>query len=306
MAESTEGLEPVVEERPPLGYAAIGASARTWARLYLIIAAVGWSTSGLLLKSLPGVHWLAIAGVRSAFGSLLFVRGFSRPRPPLAKLIPAMLLYLFLVSTLMGSMQLGTAAQGIWLQYIAPAVVALWVWRVQKQRLRPAETLAVALTIVAVGFIATGGSGAAHRQSVLLGVLSGFGFGFFILLLKSLEAVPPASIFLWTNLCTAGVLLPVLAITGVPLPTSAHDLGLLAIMGLGQLCLPYYFFQRGLAHTAPVAASLIALLEPILNPIWVYLVIGEAPSHRVIAGCVLIGVGLVAFALTANNKDVRG
>ncbi len=299
MVDSTPRVESAAP-KPEVG------ESHLWPRLFLIIAAAGWSTSGVILKSLPEVHWLAIAGVRSAFGALLFMRGFTLPRPPLAKLIPAVLLYLFLVSTLMGSMQLGTAAQGIWLQYIAPAIIALWVWGVQRQRLRPAEVLAVALTIAALAFIVTGGSGLAHRQSVILGVLSGFGFGAFILLLKSIGDVPPSSIFLWTNLCTAGVLLPALVLTGVPLPKTPHDLGLLAIMGLGQLCLPYYFFQRGLARTPAVAASLIALLEPILNPIWVYLVIGEIPSPRVIAGCALIAVGLVAFALTAGNKDVRG
>ncbi len=275
------------------------------ARLYVVVAAVLWSASGLLLKSLSTpdhqVHWLAIAGTRSAFGLLIFLPGITRPRPPARKLLLAVFLYILLVSTLMGSMQLGTAAQGIWLQYIAPAVIALWVWLVQRQRLRPTEVVAVLLTLVALGFIVAGGSGTAHRQSVLLGIVSGFGFGFFILLLKSMSDVRPETIFVWTNLGTAGLLLPLLLVLGIPLPHTAHDLGLLAIMGIGQLCLPYYLFQRGLSRTPPVAASLILLLEPILNPIWVYLVVGEAPSRPVIAGCLLIALGLVAFAFSKQE-----
>ena len=98
---------------------------RTAARLYLILAAVLWSTSGVFIKSLPSVHWLAVAGFRSLFGTLIFLPGLFRPRPPLGKTVLGIVLYATLVSTLLGSMQLGTAAQGIWLQYLAPALIAV-------------------------------------------------------------------------------------------------------------------------------------------------------------------------------------
>jgi drug/metabolite transporter (DMT)-like permease len=281
-------------------------SPRSTALLQLIIAAALWSTSGVLLKSVPGVHWLAIAGVRSAFGLFIFLPGLRQPRPPAGKLVLGMGLYILLVSTLMGSMQLGTAAQGIWLQYLAPAVVALWAWRVQKQRLRPAETAAVLLTVAALVLIVTGGSGRAHTQSVLLGVLSGFGFGFFVLLLKHLGSTPPAAIFVWTNLGTAVVLIPLVLALGLPMPDTPREWTIMAVMGIGQLCLPYYFFKRALVQARAIEASLIALLEPILNPIWVYLLAGEVPSGRVIVGCALIAVGLVAFAVSPREAEPRG
>jgi len=230
-------------------------SERARARLLLLVAAALWSMSGVFLKSLPEVHWIAIAGVRSIFASLLFLPGLTQARPGAGKLVPAVLIYAFLVSTLMGSMQLGTAAQGIWLQYIAPALVALWVWRV------------------------------------------------FILLLKSLQEVSPSAIFVWTNLGTAAILLPIALALGIRLPSAPAELGLLAAMGLVQLALPYHFFQRGLAGVRAIEASLIILLEPILNPIWVYLAIGEVPSARVIAGCGLIALGLVVFALQPGRDE---
>ena len=268
----------------------------------LIVAAALWSTSGVLLKSLPGVHWLVIAGVRSAFGLFIFLPGITQPRPPAGKLALGIGLYVLQVSTLMGSMQLGTAAQGIWLQYLAPAVVALWAWRVQQQRLRPAEIAAVLLTLLAVGLIVTGGTGRAHAQSVALGVVSGFGFGFFILFLKSLGSAPPASIFFWTNLGTAALLIPLALALGLPFPHTPREWILVAGMGTGQ-CLSYFLFKRALVHARAVEASLIVLVEPILNPVWVYLFIGEVPSPRVIAGCVLIAVGLVAFAVAPNDRE---
>ncbi len=273
------------------------------ARLSLLVAAVLWSTSGVFLKSLPEVHWLALAGLRSLFAALLFLPGLTKPRPPGRKLLSAVCLYAILVSALMGSMQLGTAAQGIWLQYIAPAVVALWAWLRQRQHLRPAEVAAVALTVVAIALIVMGGSGPAHQRSVFLGLVSGLAFGCFILLLKSMGDISPSAIFLWTNLGTAAVVLPAAFVLGVPFPAAPRDLLLLAAMGLGQLALAYYFFQWALARTRAVEASLIVLLEPILNPIWVYLVVGEVPSPRVIAGCALIALGLLAFALSPGTRS---
>jgi len=276
---------------------------RASARTMLVIAAVLWSTSGVLLKHLPAVHWLAIAGIRSAFGLIIFFPGFAQRRPPLPKLLAAVFLYLLLVSALMASMQLGTAAQGIWLQYVAPALIALWVWAVQKQRLRPAEVLAAALTVLALVLIATGGTGLAHRQSVAIGAIGGLGFGCFVLLLKNLGDIPPSSIFAWTNLGTAVIILPLLPALHIPFPHAARDWWLLAAMGIGQLCLPYYFFKRGLVHVRAVEASLIVLLEPILNPIWVYLFVRELPGPRVLIGCGLIAVGLVAFALSPRERE---
>ncbi len=278
-------------------------ASRSASLLLLACAAVLWSTSGVLLKSLPSVHWVAIAGLRSLFAAVLFLPGLTRPRPPRRKLLPAMVIYAILVACLMGSMQLGTAAQGIWLQYIAPAVVALWTWLILRDRLRRVETAAVLLTVIAVGLIVAGGSGRSHGQSVVLGVVSGFAFGSFIILLKSMGSASPSSIFLWTNLWTAAVLLPLCTILGVDLPTAPREILLLALMGVGQLALPYHLFQMGLARTRAVEASLIILLEPILNPIWVYLALREMPAPKVILGCALIAAALVAMAVFPNRHE---
>lgn len=271
--------------------------------LFLLIAGLLWSASGVLLKSMPSVHWLAIAGIRSAFAAIIFLPGLAQRRPPLARLLPVILLYVVVVAALMGAMQLGTAAQGIWLQYIAPAVVAVWAYLIHRQRIRPAELAAVFLTVIAVILIVTGGNGLAHRQSVLLGLTSGIAFGLLIILLKNLGDTPPASIFFWTNLSVAAIIIPAGLAGGIAFPTATREIALLAMMGIVQLGLAYYFFQAGIAHTRAMEASLIVLLEPILNPIWVYLVLGEMPGARVAIGCGLIALALVAMALFPNRRD---
>ncbi len=270
----------------------------------LAIGAVFWSTSGAILKSMPSVHWLAIAGIRSLFAALLFLPGIrARARPKPATLLACVFVYAVLVSTLMGSMQLGTAAQGIWLQYVAPVVVGLYAWLAQRQRLRPVEAVALLLTIVAVCLIALGGSGHADRQSVALGLTSGLAFGAFVLLMKGAGDGTGITILFWTNIGTAAIVLPIALASGVALPHEPRQWIMLAAMGWFQLGLGYYFFQWGLPGVRAVEAALITLLEPILNPIWVYLLLREQPSTEVIVGCALMGVALVATAVSPNQGE---
>jgi drug/metabolite transporter (DMT)-like permease len=276
----------------------------TRSRLLIVGAALAWSISGLILKSLPGVHWLAIAGTRSLFTTLVFLPGVNKPRPPAWKLLLAGLLFAALVSTLMGSMQLGTAAQGIWLQYIAPALVALWSWLVCRQRLRVGEIAAAIITAAAVLVIATSGGDETNRTSIMLGLLSGVAFAAFMLLLKSLARFPAASVNVWINAIAGALLFSLALIFRVSLPDTPREVGALAIMATCQLGLGYYLFTWGISGVSAVEASLIALLEPICNPIWVYLFIGELPAPRVILGCGLIAAGLVVFALGPAPRRV--
>ncbi len=270
--------------------------------MLLVVTALLWSLGGAFLKSLPEVNWLMIAGVRSLAAALLFLPGLRMARPPARKLVPVVLLYAAVVTTLMGSMQFGTAAQGIWLQYTAPAVVALWAWRVRRQKPTRTEGAALALTGIALVLIVTGGSGVDHRYSLLLGLVSGIVYGGLIIGLKDLSDVPAPAIHVWTNLGAAALVLPIALCFGVPFPAAPRDLGLVVVMGLVQLAVPYHLFQWALKRTRALEASLILLLEPILNPTWAYLVTGEVPSPRVIAGCVLIACGLFAFTVGAAGR----
>jgi drug/metabolite transporter (DMT)-like permease len=71
-----------------------------------------------------------------------------------------------------------------------------------------------------------------------------------------------------------------------------EDLALLFVMGAVQFALPYLLFTRGLRDVEASEASLIALIEPVLNPVWVALFYGEEPSAATIAGGAIILLGL--------------
>jgi len=63
-------------------------------------------------------------------------------------------------------------------------------------------------------------------------------------------------------------------------------------MGAVQLGAPYYLFSRGLRSVSVQEAALIALIEPVLNPLWVALIVGEMPSKATVWGGAMILLGL--------------
>jgi drug/metabolite transporter (DMT)-like permease len=89
----------------------------------------------------------------------------------------------------------------------------------------------------------------------------------------------------------AGVAVLLVAVPSV-WQTDVTSLALIAVMAVVQFAIPYVLFTRGIAHTPGAEASLIALIEPVLNPVWVALLYGENPSAATIGGGAVILGGL--------------
>ena len=105
---------------------------------------------------------------------------------------------------------------------------------------------------------------------------------------------PRASFRIWAPLFLIWLLLlPLVLVLAPPAPTAAQW-ALLLFFGAVQMGLPYFLVARGLRSVSPQEAGTITLLEPLLNPLWVYLVVGETPSPWTLAGGALI-LGALAW-----------
>src|SRR5438094_880206 len=85
-----------------------------------------------------------------------------------------------------------------------------------------------------------------------------------------------AMVVLLTNLGAVAVLLP-MALAGHVATAPAGKVGVVLAVGVVQLAVPYALFQFALRRVTPVDASLLTLLEPVLNPVWVALLTPERP-----------------------------
>ena len=76
-------------------------------------------------------------------------------------------------------------------------------------------------------------------------------------------------------------------------------------LGLIQMGLGYLLFTYGLKRTTATEASLITMLEPLFNPVWVAIGYGEQPSTLAIIGGLIIVVALIVRILALRNTVVR-
>jgi drug/metabolite transporter (DMT)-like permease len=206
-----------------------------------------------------------------------------------------------MVALFISSMSLGTAASGILLQYTAPVWVALLGWMLQGRRVgrRTLTAMIVAGAGITV-MIATGHVGG--WLAPILGVGSGMCYAGLILVLEKIDheaggRVNPAWVVLINNLGSALVLLPVVWHFH-ELHVSRITFAAVATTGVVQMAMPYILFQFALRKVTPVDASLLTLLEPVLNPAWVAIMTSEVPEWGTVVGGIAI---LVAMAIEATK-----
>jgi drug/metabolite transporter (DMT)-like permease len=85
-------------------------------------------------------------------------------------------------------------------------------------------------------------------------------------------------------------------------PGAAKDWLVVVYLGTTQLGLAYVFFARALPQVTALNASLLLLIEPVLNPIWAWLVHGEAPSlMAVIGGSIILGANVGRSIVDARS-----
>jgi drug/metabolite transporter (DMT)-like permease len=271
-------------------------------RLALLAAGVLWSLGGVFIKRLP-VSPLAITFYRSLFAALalLLVAAVRRrsagaaergAAPPAGwELGVSALVFAVLLVTFVAATRLTTAANAIILQYTAPIYVIGFSALLLREPPERADLRALVLCMAGVavlffGNYRPGGSG----FGLALALISGAGFGLFMLWQRRLRGMDPV---LLAGLNNAGATLILAAAIPWMGPVRAAPLLLLAAMGIVQIALPYALFTWALQRVHGPEASLLTLVEPVLNPVWVALFAGEIPSPATAAGGALILLALV-------------
>ncbi|PTL82912.1 DMT family transporter [Vitiosangium sp. GDMCC 1.1324] len=253
-------------------------------RLYLLAAALLWSTAGAAVKLSTLSAWQLASGRSLVAALMLAVTIPAGRRLPSWRGLAASVAYAATVVLFMIANKLTTSANAIFLQDTAPLYVLLLSPLLLRERPSRGELAAVPVFLLGLSlfFLDQLNPGQMLGNVVALG--SGLAFAFCILGLRALGDEGSA-VLVWGNLIAgASVLLPAL---GGPKPT-ALDIGLLVFLGVFQLGLAYALFQRGLRETPAVEASLLILLEPVLNPVWTFLFAGERPGTWALVGGTII------------------
>ncbi|MDP2863767.1 MAG: DMT family transporter [Desulfobacterales bacterium] len=271
----------------------------------LVMAATAflWSIAGLFIKV---IDWnpIAIAGMRSFVASIVILIYIKRPVihfsfPQIAAAVANAATMLLFVS----ANKTTTAANAIILQYIAPVSTAFIGAILLKERTRIEHFAAI--PVVAAGMIVmffdelSGG----RLFGNILAVMSAITFGFYFVFMRMQKDGSPLESILLSHWLTAGVCIIISLFLPVPHLT-AKSLAAIAVLGIVQVGISSILFSFAIKRISAVSAILIAVIEPVFNPIWVFFAIGEAPgAHALAGGGIIVLAVTIASIINAHRRE---
>lgn len=273
------------------------ANATLWqARGWVILAAVLWSTSGFFAKT-TSLAEMTPGGTtvwRSLFAGLCILPLVRQVRWSW-RLLPMMLCFAAMCYTYicsLGLMSHASAGNALWLQCTATMWVFLIGVLVFGEAANRRDWWMVLFSVSGVAIIICFRSQGTPLLAIGLGLLSGMLYAAVVLWLRSLREFDPAWLAVLNQFGTVCALAPI-AFWEQSIPSGTNQWLMLMGFGFLQLGLPYVFFGRALRSLPGHEASVIALLEPLLLPVWIYLAAGYVPDAVTLLGGSLILIGLV-------------
>lgn len=269
-------------------------------RLLLLAGAVLFSTGGAAIKATDLDAW-QVASFRSGIAAVALVCLVGEARRGWTwRLAPAAIAYAATVVLFVQATKLTTAANAIFLQSSAPLyVLVLGPW-VLHERIRRADlvmplVVAMGLTLFFLGRETPVGTAPDPTRGNVLGAVSGLTWALTLTGLRwqgrRVDGSAAAVVAIGNVGAFLACLWPALPVEGA----GWSDLLILLYLGLFQIGLAYVFVTRALGQVPAFEAATLLLLEPVLNPVWTWLVHGEQPGTLALAG------GAVILAATLLN-----
>jgi drug/metabolite transporter (DMT)-like permease len=269
----------------------------------LALSALLWSTGGVIIKS---VDWpaLSIASARSIFSlfafALLLRRDFPIRKPTAGRLLTGLLLALVSISFIAAT-KLTTAANAIFLQYTAPIWVALLAPFLLKEPTRPKDWFFIGVVFCGMGLFFLDDISLDSLAGIGVAIASGAIYAALAMILRHENEDDRMAGLIYGNILLA--LLGVIALRP-PWPTS-REIFLLAVLGMMQFSLGYYFYVLASRGVTALEMTLVTALEPILNPIWVFLWTGERPGRWALTGGCLVLAAITLWGISRTHAGHR-
>jgi len=265
---------------------------RTKGILLFLLTAIMWSTSGVLIKI---IDWnpFAISGIRSGIAAVtlsLFTVGqkgifnFSRAKIG-AVLTFSITVILFVVTT-----KMTTAANAIIIQYTAPIYPAIFGGVFLKEKTTLLDWFFIFLVLCGIVLFFLDKLTLGGYIGNFVSFASGISFGWFYIFMRKLKNESPVHSAFLGNLLAFFICIPFI-FSNYP---SYRDFIFLIILGVFQMGIPMLLYSKGITFLNALDAILISTLEPILNPTWVYLFIGEKPGKWAFVGAAFVLGSLIA------------
>ncbi|MDR1292834.1 MAG: DMT family transporter [Clostridiales Family XIII bacterium] len=272
---------------------------RTQAVLLLLATGLLWSMGGVFVKT-SDMHPLAISSIRGGVAAIVFfiaLRGrpkfsFSRPQI-IGAAAYGVTLTCFVVAT-----SLTSAANAILIQYTSPIYVAILAHFFLREKLRKVDFAAIGGVLIGMWLLVSNSLAINSPIGNIVALIGGVCFAICIISLRMQKDASPYETILLGDIFTFLIGAPWLILH----PPSV--IAALPIMFLGafQIGVPYLLYTKASKHAKALDMSVLTVLEPALNPVWVFLVTGEFPGLRAVAGGAVL-IGVVVMKAVIAEKD---
>jgi drug/metabolite transporter (DMT)-like permease len=276
---------------------------RTQGTAILAVAACAllWSTGGLFVQLISWTPF-AIAGVRSLVGGCVILVFLRRPRFTWSfAQVAGAVCYAACMILFVSANKLTTAANAILLQYTAPLYAAVLGWIFLKEKAHALDWVTMAVVIGGMLLFFMDSLTLGGMQGNLLAILSGVFFAGAMVCLRAQKNGSSLESILLSHGITLVVSIPFLW-NGAP---SLAGWGALAFLGVFQIGISSLFLTYGLKHVTAVQSLLTSVLEPLFNPVWVFLVLGERPGPRALLGGAIILIAVTLRSVISLRSAMR-
>ncbi len=251
-----------------------------------------WSIAGVFIKV---IDWnpFAIAGIRSFIASLVILAFLRNPKinwsfPQVAAAVAnAVTMLLFVAAN-----KTTTAANAILLQYLAPVFTAFIGAVLLKEKTRIEHWVAIFFVAVGMTIMFANKLDGGQLFGDAIALTSAVTFSLYIVFMRMQKEGSPHESNLLSQWIAAAVCLIVSLFLPMPQFTPKSVAAIL-VLGTVQIGIAAILMAYAIKRISAVSANLIAVIEPVLNPLWVFLVLGEYPGMNTI-----IGGAVILFAVT--------
>lgn len=275
--------------------------------LRMIIVALLWSTGGILVKSID-LHPLAINSGRSILALMILVpyvllhpNKTMKSHLTLRTARPYILSGLCISAlslTFVSATKMTTAAHAIVLQFTSPVWVLVITWLIYRKAPIRKDYITVLFMLCGLMLFTGDTSGNSSLAGNLMATLSGISMAAMVLYLKHDTIRYPILSIIMANAISGLIGLPTLLNSSILL----KDLMFLILIGVFQYSLSYLIYCSAIKNISGINTILITTLEPILNPVWVFLFIGETISTMAMIGGAILIITMLAYNLTGTRK----
>ena len=277
-------------------------SVRRRGQLFIVLAAIAWSTAGVMQRELTVDTATQLMG-RAFFAALAlaaFVVVLSRGHPVKAFRTMGLAGLAVAICTAMASgmfilaLNHATVANVLFMQAASPVAAALLAWLALGETVSRRSALSMGIAVAGVALMIGGpGSGGVLGVTASFAMMLAFAVSIVITRHRRDISMAPA-------ICLSQVIVVLLAAPfAQPSSATQQDVLLLVLLGVGQMGLGLAFLTMGARLLPASEVALITLLEVVLGPLWVWISISEQPAATaILGGCVVV----VAVILQATEK----